>query len=89
MITVTGRVQDVTGRPDNSLWTFASVLRGGSEDGVIVTTTPREVYPRAGLLTVELDPGIAVVKYSGRTWTVTVPHSDIALWDLIATGAGQ
>lgn len=78
-VTITQPVHDVTGSPDNSAWTFSSVLRGS-----IVTTKTVDVLPVAGVLTVELEPGPATVSHGGTTYHFEVPDTDSDLWSLIA-----
>lgn len=86
-VTVTGTVNNVAGEPDRSKWVFRSVLRESSVDGEIVSTGRQVVTPNTeGLLTVELDPGTAIVQYGNTTVIVTVPETDIGLWDLIEAG---
>lgn len=84
-VTVTALVCDITGRPDNTQWHFTTpvVVRGGA-GGIIVTKRRRSAQPLDGVVTVELEPGIAVVEFDGEEWTVEVPGSDADLWNLIA-----
>ena len=84
-VTITGPVEDVTGIADNASWQFASVLRF-TEDGTLVTAKPKVVYPVAGILTVKLAPGPAIVTYGKQAWNVTVPDADGTLRALIEAG---
>ena len=87
MSTITAVVKDVTGRPDNTAWVFSSVLRESS-DGDIVTTRRKTVKPVAGELSVELDPGFAIIEYGGATYFVTIPDTDTDLWALLSAAVG-
>lgn len=43
----------------------------------------------AGVFTAKLEPGVCVIENpDGERYTVTVPNSDAALWDLIELSAG-
>ncbi len=87
MSTITAVVKDVVGRPDNTAWVFSSVLRESS-DGDIVTTRRKSVKPVAGELSVDLDPGFAIIEYGGATYFVTIPDTDTDLWTLLSAAVG-
>lgn len=85
MATIRATITQVTGEPDETPWTFSSIVRevnSGAVDGVITTRT-RSITPVGGILTVELDPGYAIVGNGEQSWMVTVPPFDIELWDLL------
>lgn len=84
IVTVTGTVVDATGRPDNSPWTFNSLVLREGTFGEVITTKKRMVAPSASALTVKLDSGPCVIEYAGHSYYVTVPEqSAVDLWDLI------
>jgi lysophospholipase L1-like esterase len=86
-VEVTGTVVDATGRPDNTPWTFNSLVLREGTFGEVITTKQRTVAPSAGALTVELQSGPCVVSYQGHTYYVTVPaQASVDLWDVIAAG---
>lgn len=83
MTTITQNVRDIAGVSDNAWWRFSTVLREGSDEASIVTGRVVTVKPVAGVLTVELDPGPAIVKFANQTYVFTVPEGDSDLWSLI------
>lgn len=84
MPTVTGTVVDVTGHKDSRGWRAWSPVYREGEPGHVVTMEEKEVRVVAGQLTVELEPGVAVIENpDGTQWTVTVPDTDTTLWPLI------
>ena len=85
-VTITQNVRDITGVSDTSSWRFSSVLREGSDENSIVTSRIVTVTPVAGVLTVELDPGPAIVSIGDRVFSFTVPDTDSDLWSLIEVG---
>ncbi|ANT41779.1 hypothetical protein PBI_MAKEMAKE_5 [Mycobacterium phage Makemake] len=82
-VTITADVRDVTGQPDNQQWVFSTVLR--QQDGSILTQKQVRVNPVDGALSVELEPGFAIVVYGEYRWFIEVPETDAELWPLIAT----
>jgi hypothetical protein len=80
-VTITGNITDVTGRQDNAAWCFSSVLRG--TDGHIITTRPQKVLPVSGEISVDLEPGPAIITYGDHRWDVTIPDTSTDLWDVI------
>ncbi|QAY03702.1 minor tail protein [Mycobacterium phage Petp2012] len=82
-VTITADVRDVTGQPDNQQWVFSTVLR--QQDGSIITQKQVRVNPVDGALSVELEPGFAIVVYGEYRWFIEVPETDAGLWPLIAT----
>lgn len=81
-VTITQNVRDITGASDSAMWWFSSPLRAIDGEGVI---TQREIPVRAvdGVLTVELEPGPATVRFANVTYAFTVPDVDAELWPLI------
>ncbi|ORV02488.1 hypothetical protein AWB94_00685 [Mycolicibacterium canariasense] len=60
-----------------------------SATGEVVSTRVRTINVTAGLFRAVIDPGVVVLENpDGKRWTVTVPETDIDLWDLIALAAG-
>ncbi|ORA05790.1 hypothetical protein BST17_08520 [Mycolicibacterium bacteremicum] len=54
-------------------------------NGEIITVTEQPVKVTGGILTAELEPGVAVIQNpDGERWTVTVPDEDASLWEVIA-----
>ncbi|QQV92995.1 minor tail protein [Mycobacterium phage Gandalf20] len=82
-VTITADVRDVTGQPDNQQWVFSTVLR--QQDGSILTQKQVRVNPVDGALSVELEPGFAIVVYGEYRWFIEVPEEDSPLWPLIAS----
>lgn len=84
-VTITGLVTDVTGRPDNTRWHFTTprAVRQSAAGGII-TARPRIVQPLDGEISVDLEPGQAVIEFGDETWTVTIPDTDADLWDVIS-----
>lgn len=85
MTTITQNIDDIAGVDDNTSWTFYTQEIRSSDSGDSIITTKRvRVYPVAGVLTAELDPGPAVVLAAdGKTYPFTVPEGDSTLWPLI------
>lgn len=86
MTLVTGVITDVTGVPDLSQWTFSSVMREDSTGSAVVTTKRVNAKPNSsGVLSVNVDPGIVIISYRGRAYTVEVPAiGPVDVWGLIA-----
>lgn len=82
MVTVSSLITDVTGRDDNDVWRFTSVIRS-AVDGSVITARVREARPVSGNLSVELEPGFVIVEFGDYRWNVTVPETDANLWDLL------
>lgn len=89
MALITAHVEDITGEPDNGVWTFTTTLREGSEPGTIVGPRICTTRPVAGDLSVDLVPGEVIVTYGTESWTITVPDAAADLWDLIAESEGS
>lgn len=88
IVTVSGTVVDALGRPDNSPWTFKSVVVRESSDGEVITTKQRTISPSASSLIVKLESGPCEIGYAGQSYYVTIPESSpVDLWDLISAGA--
>lgn len=86
MTTITqSDIADVTGMDDNASWTFYTKYIRPSDSGTgIITTKKERKYPVAGVLTVSLDPGPAVVTApDGNSYPFTVPATGSELWPLI------
>lgn len=79
-------VRDVTGRPDNTQWKVytPNPVRSGEDDGSIITNRPRTIQPLDGAISVELEPGLAVVEFGADRWVVDIPEVDTPLWAIIA-----
>jgi hypothetical protein len=78
-------IATITGMDDETSWTFytPAIRESGDGDGIITPKKDRK-YPAAGVLTVELDPGPAVViAPDGKHYPFTVPGADTTLWPLI------
>lgn len=87
-VVVTGTVVDVTGRKDSREWRAWSPVYRQGPGGEIVTVTPQPVKVVAGVVTIKLEPGPAVIENpDGQRYTVTVPDEDANLWDLIQLAA--
>jgi formaldehyde-activating enzyme involved in methanogenesis len=87
--TITQNVADIAGVDDNTSWTFYTpqIRQYGA---AIVTPKKVRKYPVAGVLTVVLDPGPAVVVApDGNRYPFTVPGADSDLWTLIAGAIGM
>lgn len=85
MTIVTQSVRDVTGIADATPWYFSSTVLREADDDSVVTTREIRATPVDGVLTVELEPGPAVVKFNDAVYAVTVPDTDCDLWSLIGT----
>lgn len=85
MVTITGTISDITGRPDNRPWYAWAGSYQDADVGLVTTRHSRPVFPVAGLLTLELEEDISVVieNPDGRQYFVTTPEVDSDLWDVI------
>lgn len=85
MTTITQDVNDIAGVDDNTSWTFyTQAIRESDAGDAIISAKKVRKYPVAGVLTVELDPGPAVVLAAdGKHYPFTVPDTDSQLWPLI------
>jgi hypothetical protein len=83
--TITQNVTDIAGMDDDTSWTFyTQEIRESDDDSAIITPKRVRKYPVSGVLTVELDPGPAIVLApDGKRYPFTVPASDSGLWPLI------
>lgn len=89
MPVVTGVVVDSTGKKDSRDWRVWSPTYAQSATGDVVSTRVRLINVTAGTFRASIDPGVVVLENpDGKTWTVTVPETDIDLWDLIALSVG-
>jgi hypothetical protein len=87
--TITQNITDIAGANDNTSWTFYTepIRQYGT---AVITTKKVRKYPVAGVLTVVLDPGPAVViAPDGKKYPFTVPSADSDLWTLIAGAIGM
>lgn len=84
MTLVTGTITDLTGAPDPTAWSFYTPLRESDDGDSVITMQHVRRTPVAGVLSVDLDPGFAIVSYRGLTYNVTVPASPIDIYDLLA-----
>lgn len=89
-ITITGdTIRDATGRLDNRPWLVeAATYQDGGAGGVITDRVSRPIYPIAGVISFEIEAGIAawIEKPDGLRHLVTVPDEDANLWDVIEAG---
>ena len=85
MTVVTGVVVDSTGKKDSREWKVWSPVYSQAEDtGNVVSTRIKQINVTAGNFRAEINPGVVVLENpDGDRWTVTVPETDIDLWDLI------
>lgn len=84
MTVVTGSVIDSTGKKDSREWAVWSPVYSESASGDVVSTRVRQINVTAGVFRAVIDPGVVVLENpDGNRWTVTVPETDIDLWDLI------
>lgn len=84
-VTITGKVTDVTARKDSRPWKVWSPVYRQGVNGEIITVTGQSVKVVGGVVTVELEPGAAVIENpDGQRYTVTIPDEDADLWDVIA-----
>lgn len=84
-------VRDVTGRPDNTQWKVytPNPVRSGEDDGSIITNRPRTIQPLDGAISVDLEPGLAVVEFGADRWVVDIPEVDTPLWEIIAAAVAK
>ncbi len=89
-VTITGpSVRDSTSLKDNRPWfAFAAEYQDGGDGGVVTPRKSKPIYPSKGVLTIELEAGIAawIQNPDGNKYLVTVPNTDSSLWDVIAAG---
>lgn len=84
-VTITGKVTDVTARKDSRPWKVWSPVYRQGVNGEIITVTGQSVKVVGGVVTIELEPGAAVIENpDGQRYTVTVPDEDADLWDIIS-----
>lgn len=87
-VTITGKVTDVTARKDSRPWKVWSPVYRQGVNGEIVTVTGQSVKVVGGVVSIELEPGAAVIENpDGQRYTVTIPDEDADLWDVIAVAA--
>ncbi len=85
-VTITGKVTDVTARKDSRPWKVWSPVYRQGVNGEIITVTGQSVKVVGGVVTIELEPGAAVIENpDGQRYTVEVPEEDADLWGVIAT----
>jgi len=84
-VTITEVVASIDGAQDNRQWIFfTQEIRESADGSEIITTTKVQKKPVGGVLTVELDPGPAVVvPPNGKSYNFIVPNSPSDLWSLI------
>lgn len=87
-VTITQDVRDIAGVAATAYWYFsAPVLR---ENGNSIIDTPEvEVKPVDGVITVNLEPGLAKIRHNNVTYMITVPETDSNLWPLISSGVAS
>jgi hypothetical protein len=83
-VNITATVTDVSGVPDNEPWRFTTVIRSGTNNTIL---TPKiiTVTPVAGVLSVALEPGPAIVEAGERRFNIIVPEVSSDLWPLLAS----
>lgn len=83
-VTITGKVTDVTARKDSRPWKVWSPVYRQGVNGEIVTVTGQSVKVVGGVVSVELEPGAAIIENpDGQRYAVTIPDADADLWDVI------
>jgi hypothetical protein len=87
-VTITQNMQDIAGVPDNGVVWFSQAEdpREAADGSTLVTTRRVSAKPAGGVLTVELEPGPAVVELGGRRYPIEVPDMDGPLLPLILAG---
>lgn len=84
-VTITGKVTDVTARKDSRPWRVWSPVYRQGVNGEIITVTGQSVKVVGGVVTIELEPGAAVIENpEGERYSVTIPNADANLWDIIS-----
>lgn len=87
-VTITGVITDVTSRKDSRHWRVWSPVYRSGPGGEIVTVTPQPVKVVAGVVTIKLEPGPAVIENpEGQRYSVMIPNTDADLWDVIELAA--
>lgn len=85
-VTITGQIIDVTSHKDSRPWKVWSPVYRQGVNGEIITVTGQSVKVVGGVVTIELEPGAAVIENpDGQRYTVTIPDEDADLWGVIAT----
>lgn len=83
-VTITGEITDVTARKDSRPWRAWSPAYRQGPNGEIITTTSQPIKVVGGVVTIELEPGPAVIENpDGQQYSVTIPDTDADLWDVI------
>lgn len=84
-VTITGQIIDVTSRKDSRPWRVWSPTYRQGPNGEIVTTNAQTIKSVGGIITIELEPGSAIIENpDGQRYSVTIPSTDANLWDVIA-----
>lgn len=84
-VTITGQIIDVTSHKDSRPWKVWSPVYRQGVNGEIITVTGQSVKVVGGVVTIELEPGAAVIENpDGQRYAVTVPDEDANLWDIIS-----
>lgn len=84
-VTITGQIIDVTSRKDSRPWRAWSPTYRQGPNGEIVTTNAQTIKSVGGIITIELEPGAAIIENpDGQRYSVTIPSTDANLWDVIA-----
>lgn len=87
-VTITQNVTDITGVDDDSIFRFyqADHPRAAADGVTMISTRPVTAQPVSGVLTVQLEPGPAVVQIGARVYPILVPDQNATLWPLIDAG---
>ena len=87
-VTITQNMTDIAGVADNDVvWFSQATDPRPAEDGSTMITTRRiSAKPVAGVLTVQLETGPAVVELRGRRYPILVPDIDGPLLPLVLAG---
>ncbi len=86
MTVIQETVKTIGGADNDTMFTFASLLRDSSDGGALITSLGVRVTPQAGVLTTpDLEPGPATVMVGVKSYDIDIPDSGtpIRLWPLI------
>jgi YD repeat-containing protein len=87
-VTVSGPVATAVSPADSRSWQAYSPEYRQGVDGQVVTTQPTLIRVVAGVFSAQFEPGpLVLINPDGRKYNVTVPETDIGLWELIEASA--